>query len=375
MNEADATQSRRQAAGPAQRATRSDSCMLGWPSMQPVAAGALIVLAALIPLGLGDQFWMGELTLALIWMTLNQSWNLVLGFSGVWNFGHLALYASGGYTAALVSLHWHIPFELALLLAGLASAAIAMLLAIPSLRLRGIYVSLLTFSFAEVFRLLVIADQSGFTGGTFGLSGFDGFGLSTLSGTDRARVLYWIALAGVVVTAVVMYIIVRSPLGSGLKALRDNAALAAARGVSPRRYQIVAFGISGFFAGLAGGLYSYTYGVISPSVMGLTPMTLLVTMLVVGGLGTLLGPILGTLVITLISAELEQWTEARDIVLGVILLVMVVAVPRGLLDIGARLAVRARRWADEPYDELAGGRYYDEPSRIRPRPEAGGGTH
>nr|WP_281369889.1 branched-chain amino acid ABC transporter permease [Leifsonia psychrotolerans] len=317
---------------------------MGWPRPQPISLALLAVAAVLLPFVVPDSSWIGIATLGLIWMTLNQSWNLVLGFAGVWNFGQLAIYAVGGYVAALLSLHTSLPPLLSLLIGGVAAALLSLLIAIPALRLRGIYVSLLTFGFAEVVRLLIISDQSNVTGGSYGLSGFSGFGLEALDSLTRQRMFYWIALGVVVITAVAIYLVIRSPLGSGLIALRDNPALAAARGINPRTYQLVVFGISGFFAGIAGGLYAFVFGVISPTLMGLGPMTLLVTMLVVGGLGTLIGPIVGTIVITFIQARLQEWPDIRLLILGLILLVMVLAMPRGLVPVFSKLSRRLKDW-------------------------------
>lgn len=320
---------------------------LGWPEPQPVAAAALLVLAAALPLVLSNRYWLGTLTLMLIWMVLNHGWNLVLGYAGVWNFGLLAIYAIGGYTAALISLHTSMPGLIAVLVGGLVAALASLVLAVPSLRLRGIYVSLLTFSFAEVVRLLIVSDTFGWAGGSFGLSGFEGWGLSSMAAEQRIRVFYWIALVAVVLSTALVFVIVRSPLGTALTALRDNPALAAARGMSPRTYQFAAFALSGFLAGVAGALFAFNYNVISPSVMGLVPMTLLITMLVVGGLGTVTGPILGTLVIALVQAQLEQWPTARPIILGVILLVIILVVPGGFVPVLGRLRRRLTAWMDE----------------------------
>jgi branched-chain amino acid transport system permease protein len=317
---------------------------LGWPQIKPIPLAVAGVLAAILPLILNSSYWVGVCTLALIWMVLNQSWNLVLGYSGIWNFGQLAIYAIGGYAAALVSLHTGLPWPIALVVGGFAATLVSLVLAIPSVRLRGIYVSLLTFGFSEVVRLLIIADKTGITGGTFGLSGFDGYGLQSMEPQARYRLIYWIALAFVIITLVAMYFIVRSPLGTGLMALRDNPSLAAARGVSPIKYQLVSFGISGFFAGIAGGLYAFTYGVVSPSLMGLGQMTLLVTMMVVGGLGTLTGPLIGTAIITLVQAELQNWPEIRLILLGLVLLAIVILMPRGVVPLLAGRMGRLNSW-------------------------------
>lgn len=320
---------------------------MGWPQPKPIWLAVLAVLAIAVPFIVPDSSWIGIATLGMIWMTLNQSWNLVLGFGGVWHFGQLAIYAVGGYVAALLSLHTSLNPVIAIILGGLAATLVSLLLAIPALRLRGIYVSLLTFGFAEVVRLLIISDQSRFTGGSYGLSGFPGFGLQDLDATTRQNTMYWIALGVAIVTALTIFLVIRSPLGSGLIALRDNPALAAARGIPPRTYQMVVFGISGFFAGVAGAVYAFVFSVISPSLMGLGPMTLLVTMMVVGGLGTVMGPIVGTIIITFVQARLQEWPDIKLVVLGLILLVIVVAMPRGLVPVVSKLRQRLTRWMDE----------------------------
>jgi branched-chain amino acid transport system permease protein len=329
------------------RLDKSARRAIGWPVPRPIALAVTGVVAVVLPFLLHSSYWLSVCTLALVWMILNQSWNLVLGYSGVWNFGQLAIYAIGGYTAALLSTHTSLPWPIAVVGAGIGAMLVSLVLAIPSLRLRGIYVSLLTFGFAEVVRLLIIADKSGLTGGTFGLSGFPGYGLSGVEPNQRARLIYWIALVGVVLTLIAMYVVVRSPLGTGLVALRDNPSLAAARGISPMSYQLLSFGISGFFAGVAGALYAFTYGVVSPSLMGLGPMTLLVTMLVIGGLGTLSGPIVGTVVLTLVQAQLQTWPEIRLILLGVVLLLIVVLIPRGIVPLASGARARLNAWMAE----------------------------
>lgn len=326
---------------------RAASRVLGWPVPQRTSIAVLVAVGALVPFVLRDAYWLGTLTLALIWIVLNQSWNLVLGYSGIWNFGQLAIYAIGGYTASMLSLRAGWPAWLALLAGGAVATLASVIIAVPALRLRGIYVSLLTFGFAEVVRLLVIADQSGFTGGSFGLSNVPGYRLTGLDPQLRSHVYYWIAFGVMLLSTTAIFFVTRSPIGTALTALRDSPSLAAARGISPRRYQFVSFGISGFIAGVAGSLYAFNYGVISPSVMGLGPLTLLVTMLVIGGLGTQTGPIVGTVLLTLISSRLEQYPEVRLILLGVILLLIILLMPRGIVPLVAGLRRRISRWVAE----------------------------
>jgi branched-chain amino acid transport system permease protein len=310
----------------------------------------VLLLAFLLPLVWTNDYVIDVALTALIWMILNQSWNLQLGIGGIWNFGQLAIFAIGGYVAALISLHSSLPPWLAIVLGGLGAAAASGVIGIPVLRLRGIYASLLTFSFAEVVRLLVISDESGVTGGSFGLSGIPDIAFAGYAPDARQRAYYWLALALVVLTAVFIYLFIHSPLGTALKALRDAPGYAAARGVSPMKMQVVTFAASAFIAGVAGGFYAHYFGVISPSVMGLGPMSLFVAMLVVGGLGTYSGPLLGTALITIVSEYLRDYDELRLIIVGLILLVMIIVAPRGLVPFFEEGWRRLQRWMAEDAD-------------------------
>ena len=321
--------------------------MLGWRRPNPFAVGSLLLAAVVLPLVWRNDYVIDIALTALIWMVLNQSWNLQLGIGGIWNFGQLAIFAIGGYVAALVSLRWGLPPWSSLIVGGAAAALASAVIGIPVLRLRGIYASLLTFSFGEVVRLLVISDESGLTGGSFGLSGVPGLAFEGLSPDAKQRAYYWLALALVVLTAVFVYVFIHSPLGTALEALRDSPAYAASRGVSPLRMQVITFGTSAFIAGVAGAFYAQYFGVISPSVMGLGPMSLFVAMLVVGGLGTFWGPMLGTAVIMVVSEYLRDFEEARLIIVGLILLVTIVVAPRGLVSVVQQGWARLQRWMAE----------------------------
>lgn len=321
---------------------------LGWPQPRAAFATAGILLAVVFPFIAPDRSWLSVATLAMVWITLGHSWNLLLGYGGLWNFGQLAFYALGAYASALLTIYLPISPWLSLPLAGLVSAVIALLLSVPILRLRGIYVSLLTFGFAEVVRLLIIADQSGVTGGSYGISGFDGFGFT---GPNAGRFEYWVVLGFALAATLAVLFIVRSPLGNGMIAMRDNPALAAARGISQKTYQMLIFAISGFMAGVAGGLYAFVFKVASPTMMGLVPMTLVVTMLVVGGLGTVMGPIVGTLLISFVQLQLQDTPEIRLAALGIVLLAVILLMPRGLVPFIGGLWGRFQGWMNHDDDE------------------------
>ncbi len=312
--------------------------------------GLAFLAAAVLPLVLTNQYALSVMITTLILLVLNISWNFVLGVAGVWNFGQLAIYALGGYGAGIIMLHSSVSPWLALLAGGLVATVAAVLLSFPTLRLYGIYTSLLTFAFAEVIQYVILNDGSGLTGGSFGLPIVRGL-YPSLSLNASARAYYWTALAVVVAATVLLAAVGHARLGIALRGIRDAPAYAAARGVSPLRYRIIAFAISGFLAGIAGGLYVSYDQSISPSVMGLTPMSVYVTMLVIGGLGTATGPIIGTILVQIVATALVTHPGAEFTILGLFLLVVVIFVPDGLAGLIGRYWRRIAAWAAEDEDE------------------------
>jgi branched-chain amino acid transport system permease protein len=313
---------------------------------------ALIVLVALIPLVWSNGYALGVMITAMIVLVLNISWNFVLGIAGVWNFGQLAIYAIGGYGSGLLMLHTPLPSALAVVCGGLFAGAVSILLAFPTLRLHGIYTSLLTFSFAQVFLFIVVNDPAGLTGGTFGFPTVPGL-FPFLSPTASLRAYFWTMLAVAVAATLGVARIRGSRLGIALRTIRDAPSYAAARGVSPLKYRVIAFSISGFIAGVAGGLYLSYNQSFTTAAMGLTPMSIDVTMLVIGGLGTIWGPILGTSVLTGLQVSLADYPGIQLTILGAILLVIVVFVPGGLVGLIASIRRRISAWVEEDEGEEA----------------------
>lgn len=318
-------------------------------SWKVAIATATLIIAVLVPFAYPSTYGIGVMVTMLIVITLNASWNFLLGQAGVWNFGQLALYAGGGYGTGMLILHAGFPPVLALVGGALAGALLATLLAIPTLRLYGVYTSLLTFSAAVVMQLVIQNDDTGTTGGAFGLPSIDSL-FGSLSPLGQVRAWYWLCLAIAVLTVVGLAVLVRTPFGLALRTMRDSLPYGSARGINPTRYRVLAFAISGGIAGLAGGLYTLYNGSIAPNVMGLTPMSIYVTMIVVGGLGTISGPIVGTVVVTVIQQALIDHPGTQLTVLGVILLLIVVFFPRGIAAEAAKIQRRVEAWMNEEED-------------------------
>lgn len=314
--------------------------------------GVAIVLVALFPLFYTDPYYMTIIVTAEVVLILNISWNFVLGMAGVWNFGQLAIYALGAYGAGWLMLHqtW-MPAMIAILCGGLFAAGISVLLAFPTLRLFGIYTSLLTFSFAQVVQYVALNNPRGLTGGSFGYPTVPGL-FPNMSQTSYLRAYYWVFAAVIVASCLVVAWLRQSHLGIALRSIRDSPGYTAARGVNPRMTRVIAFGLSGFLAGVAGGFYLAFEQSFTTSQMGLTPMSIDVTMLVIGGLGTVMGPLIGTAIVTVIQTILIDYPGWQLTILGATLLVIVIFVPGGVVGLISRTSKRVGAWVEEDSDAV-----------------------
>lgn len=312
-----------------------------------VISAALLILAVLVPFIYPSPYGTGVMVTMAILVVLNASWNFLLGFAGVWNFGQLAFYAAGGYGGGLLMLHAGFPPYLAIPGGAVAGALLAVLLAFPTLRLYGIYTSLLTFAAAQVVQLVIQNDDTGTTGGAFGLPSVQGMFDGISDPLWNVRAYYWLYLAIAVVVVALLAWVVRTPFGLALRTTRDSLPYGSARGIDPLRYRVAAFAVSGALAGVAGAMYTIYNGSIAPNVMGLTPMSIYVTMIVVGGLGTVTGPIIGTIILTIIQQALIDHPGTQLTVLGVILLAIVIFFPRGIAEEAAKVQRRVVAWMDE----------------------------
>lgn len=256
---------------------------------------------------------------------------LMLG--GLWSFGQGAFMTLGAYTAALMIVDLEIPFLATLPLGGVVAALVAAIVGYPALRLRGVYFSILTMILVFAVQEAILVTP-GFSGGGAGIvvpsPEAVHVGPLTLS-FESNRGFYYLSAGLFLVTLVVMLFVERSHLVLVMHAIRQNEALTQAVGISTWKYKVVAFMIACFFAGIAGAFSATYYNVAHASVWGLWPSIYLVVFCIIGGLGSVYGPIIGATVI-LYGVELLRITESlQTILLGVGLLVVVGFLPGGLV--------------------------------------------
>ncbi|HVH73655.1 MAG TPA: branched-chain amino acid ABC transporter permease [Stellaceae bacterium] len=303
--------------------------------------GFAVVIALLFvaPLVL-PVFWRRFLTEILIWGLLAMSSDVLIGYTGIVSFGHSAFFGLGMYGAAAALLLVAPPdLWLALLIGLIAAAAVAACVAYFSTRLRDIYFAITTLIFSQIF-YVVIFTWTSLTGGENGLIftrprlGIPGL----FSVPFTAVSLHWFVLAVVAGSYLLLRRITQSPFGMVLQSIRENEARTRAIGYPVERYKIVAVMISGLFAGLAGVLYALQNEYAAPDFVFFLVSGEAVIYNVIGGIGTLVGPILGAAFFLLMQQGLSQFfTQFYLIPLGLIFIAIVIFMPQGLLGF-------ARRW-------------------------------
>ena len=297
--------------------------------------GFAIILTLLIvaPLVL-PEFWRRFVTEILIWGLLAMSSDILIGYTGMISFGHSALFGLGIYGAAAALLSVEPPnLWLAMLYGLVASAGVAAFVAYFSTRLRDIYFAITTLIFSQIFYVIIFT-WTEVTGGENGLT-FSRPALAIpglFSVPFTTTTLHWFVLAVVTLSYLVLRRIMQSPFGMVLQAIRENEARTRAIGYPVQRYKIVAVMLSGLFAGLAGVLYAIQNRFAAPDFVFFLVSGEVVIFNVIGGIGTLVGPIVGAGFFLLLREALSRFfTEYYLIPLGVIFIAMVIFMPQGLL--------------------------------------------
>jgi branched-chain amino acid transport system permease protein len=267
----------------------------------------------------------------LIFALLAASMHLVTGVAGLLQLGHAAIYGVGAYTAALLASGAGWPFLLTLPAAGLAGALAAFLVALPTMRLVSIYFAVATLGIGQMLYLIMLNCVSV----TRGPNGILLFGGLNIVGYDLSRPssAYFVVAAVAVASIWCIHRLSHSYYGNALRALREDDQCADAMGIDTVRLKIESFALSGFFAGLAGALWAHTAGYISPPDFNFNVSILILAMVVLGGLGSLPGAIVGAFILIGLPELLRELKagDFRNLIIGVVLFASILFVPRGLI--------------------------------------------
>lgn len=322
-------------------------------------AGALM----LAPLVFADAHSRLTLILVMLYATLAVSWNLTLGLAGIFNFAQVAFFGVGAYTTAILCGKAGLPPWPAMALSAVSAALSAGVAFLPVLRLRGIYVGLATYVFSQLC-IYVVLGQKPLTGGSDGIVGLPDLTLGVVNFYDHDRLgYYYLGAVLLFLAALVVWLVGRSRFGLSLLALRADETLAASRGINRTRQQLLAFVLGAAIAGLAGSYEAYFTSVVSTDVFGTGYLTILLSMIFLGGRRSIAGAIAGAVVIALVQDQLSQAGAMQQIVSSAIILAVLWFFPDGLAGLAGSCwhRLRDRRAADAPASVR-------EPELSAPRP-------
>jgi branched-chain amino acid transport system permease protein len=317
---------------------------MDWKREALILIAAFAVLA-LLPLVVGDSYSRHILIMAFIYAVVASNWDLSLGYGGVFNFGHLALFGIGVYAYSLVTKLAGVDPWIAMVLSGVIATLAAVLVTIPILRLKGIYIILVTFGFAQLV-MQVILSQSEYTGGTQGLVRIQPLYIPGHNMIRDGKFAYfYIALAMLFASTVFLRALVRSKTGASIVALRDNEEYAVSRGISLARQRVITLTASAFFTGVAGAFYAAYQRNASIDVFGMSLATIILSMVLLGGTSTIYGAIVASFVLTIFAEFMADFGAWRPIITALLIIGVMLAYPAGLAGIWTQLRTMFNRRA------------------------------
>lgn len=276
---------------------------------------------------LTDPYTQYMINLILVYVALGIGLNLLLGYAGQFAFAHAALMGIGAYTTAILTYRLGISFWIALPLSGVTATIVGSLCALPAMRMKRVYLALVTLAFAELIHWILLHWKS-VTAGTDGISvrapTFFGY---PLHGDET---VFYVLLAVVIVLYIVGRRLVESRIGRSFVAIRENEIVAQSCGISIGRTKALVFALSAFYAGIGGSMFALTLGYIVPDSFNLFQLVVHFSIVVIGGLISMYGSIIGAVILTALPELLRDFQALQEIIYGVLLMVFIIFMPSGI---------------------------------------------
>lgn len=290
--------------------------------------GAIAVLA-LIPLVVRQSYYMGILCRILLYATLAGSLNAINGYSGQTCIGHAGFFCIGAYCEAILATRLGLSFWMVLPIAGIVTAIFGGVVALPTLKMKGIYLSIVTLGFSEIVRLVAL-NWEGLTGGPMGIKGIP---VPTIFGLQfsGSKTYYYIFLAVAVLFVFITSRVIRSRVGRAWTAIREDELAAKSLGVQTRFYKATNFMYGAFWAGIAGAAYAPYVRFIDSTMFSLDEGFNILSMVIIGGQGTLVGPVVGSVIVNLLTELLRPVGQWRMVAYGLLIILMMWWRPQGLV--------------------------------------------
>jgi branched-chain amino acid transport system permease protein len=307
--------------------------VLNHPVFKKTAFLTAAAVCVLLPHIMTDTYYLGIINYMILYAILCMGLNLILGYAGLLSLGHAAFYGLGGYTTAILITRYGFGFLSCLALSGAIALLFGILLGLPTRKVRGDYFCLLTIAFGEIFRLVAQA-WIGFTNGAMGIVGIPI--PSILGWSIRTEVdFYYLGLILLGFTWITLSLLVHSKFGRAFIAIREDELAASVMGINTAVYKIIVFGIGCFYAGLAGSYLAVYQTTVTPSNFRLEESCLMIIMVIVGGMGSLLAPIAGVIIMTLATEYFRGIAEYRMLIIGVIMVAVLLFRPQGIFGTSA----------------------------------------
>jgi branched-chain amino acid transport system permease protein len=323
-------------------------------SLTGLSIVVVLIIALAIPLVVENEYYLHTFIISGIYILLTLGLNLILGYTGQLSLGHAAFYGIGAYTSTLLVMELNFPFWLALFCSGLTAGLAGLFLGFPSLRLKGSYLVICTLAFVEIVHQGFMNWES-LTRGPMGIPGIPSpaeisIGAFMIDFTEK-QTYYYLVLIIVIIALMLNFFLVRSKTGRALIAIREDQIAAGMMGINLTYYKLLSFFCACFLAGIAGSLYVHYIGYVSPESFTLGESINIVVMTVLGGMGTLVGPVIGAIGLTFLLEFMRALAEYRLVIYGFILMIVIVAMPDGTIG-GMRLIKEHLVRKSEPFQSL-----------------------
>ena len=311
-------------------------------SRSPLRIAAIIVsIVVLLLVGtVGGTYQSQIATLAAIYVILASSLNLLLGYSGLLSLGHQAFFGFGAYASAILTTNFGLPVPIGVIGAALAGLCAAWAVGKITLRLRAAFFVIATFAVAEIVRQVAL-NWTSVTGGPMGFSGIPPLGIGGIELIQPQQV-FPVVFVVALISVLFVSRLAQSGLGYSLRGLAKNENLAKAVGIDTARHANLAFSIGGAMAAVAGALYAHTIGFVSPEILNFSVMINILLMVIGGGLGTVIGPVIGAILFTQLPEFLRFSDDWRLVIYGLVLVLLIRFLPRGLWGTVESLTATAR---------------------------------
>jgi branched-chain amino acid transport system permease protein len=294
-------------------------------------SASVLIFASLFPFFV-SEYRVNVMITAMIYVVLGLGLNIVVGLAGLLDLGYVAFYAVGAYTYALLNYHYHIGFWLGLPLGALVGAIFGILLGIPVLRLRGDYLAIVTLGFGEIIRL-ILENWGTFSFGPSGIANIPRpsfFGVA-ITRSQGILFMYYLMIALGIFTIFVVNRLQDSRLGRSWLALREDEIVCQAMGIDRMHTKLAAFALGATWAGMMGVVFAAKTAFINPASFTFLESAIILSIVVLGGMGSILGVCLGAFILILLPEELRAFSQYRMLIFGAAMVIMMVFRPQGII--------------------------------------------